>query len=284
MNIRMDLPEKEKLDYLNLQKGFLGEKKFDEYLSNLSKDWTVLNDLLLETNNTSYQIDSLCIHSETNYLFEVKNYEGDFYIENDTWYSLSGKEITNPLQQLHRIESLFRRFIKSSGFNYSIESYLIFINPEFHLYNAPRNLQIVFPPQINRFMKNLENKSSNLAKNHTKLVDRLLASHMQVSPYKRIPKYTLNDLKKGITCMKCQSFYTSFIRKTLECSYCAHKEDVTNAVLRSIAELTILFPETKITTKIIHEWCKNIPFQTIQRIISKNFNLFGHGKSAYYVK
>ena len=37
-------------------------------------------------NNTTFQIDTLIIISETIYFFEVKNYEGDYYYESDRLY------------------------------------------------------------------------------------------------------------------------------------------------------------------------------------------------------
>ncbi|WP_408605273.1 nuclease-related domain-containing protein [Bacillus timonensis] len=39
----------------------MGEKMFDQRLEKLSLDYLILNDLLLETSNTHYQIDSLLI-------------------------------------------------------------------------------------------------------------------------------------------------------------------------------------------------------------------------------
>jgi hypothetical protein len=89
LNVRMKLETKEENYYLNLEKGYEGEQKFDKWTENFSDNCLVLNDLLLEYNNTIFQIDSLIIPSNTIYLFEVKNYEGDFFIEADRWYSLS---------------------------------------------------------------------------------------------------------------------------------------------------------------------------------------------------
>ncbi|PTY77694.1 hypothetical protein B5V89_13775 [Heyndrickxia sporothermodurans] len=283
LNERMNLSVKEKNDLSNLAKGFEGEQKFDEWLITLSNDWNILNDLRFEWNNTYYQIDSLSLLSETIHLFEVKNYEGDYYIENDTWYSVKGLEINNPFLQLTRAESLLRRFIKNLGFNYSIESYLIFINPEFHLYHAPRNQQIIFPTQLPRFMNNLSKKTSKIAKNHTQLIEQLLSAHLTKSPYKRIPKYTFDSLKKGVVCMKCRSFINSFRKISLVCSQCGYKESVTSAVLRSIDEYMILFPEKKITRSTIQEWCKIIPKKTLQKILSNNYEQIIDGKNTHYI-
>jgi hypothetical protein len=100
----------------------------------------ILNDFLFEANNTFYQIDYLFLTTHTINLFEVKNYEGDFY-ERDKWYSSSKLEIKNPLLQLKRNESLFRRLLQENNFSFFIKAYLVFVNPEFHLYPARLNAQ-----------------------------------------------------------------------------------------------------------------------------------------------
>ena len=81
LNSRMNLPAKDKQHYFNLQKGFEGEIQFDSVTAKLQLECYILNDLLLKQNNTTFQIDTLIILSETIYLFEVKNYEGDYYYE-----------------------------------------------------------------------------------------------------------------------------------------------------------------------------------------------------------
>jgi hypothetical protein len=61
LNKRMDLAEKEKQYYLNLQKGFEGEVMFDGYLQRIVIQSYILNDLLFEQNHSHFQMDSLMI-------------------------------------------------------------------------------------------------------------------------------------------------------------------------------------------------------------------------------
>jgi hypothetical protein len=72
-----------------LVKGREGGKWFDDWLLANAGEGIILNDLLFETNNTFYQIDSLFLTTHTIYLFEVKNYEGDFYLERDKMVFIS---------------------------------------------------------------------------------------------------------------------------------------------------------------------------------------------------
>ena len=69
---RKNLSSKEKLHYLNLEKGYEGESKVAAWLENLTSEWIILYGLLLENNGSLFQIDTLLISQNTIYLFEVK--------------------------------------------------------------------------------------------------------------------------------------------------------------------------------------------------------------------
>ncbi|MCM3652459.1 nuclease-related domain-containing protein [Metabacillus litoralis] len=281
---RKNLSSKEKLHYLNLGKGYEGESKVAAWLENLTSEWIILYDLLLENNGSLFQIDTLLISQNTIYLFEVKNYEGDFFINADNWYTKSGNEIKNPLLQLKRSVSLFRRLLQDYKLSFSIEAYVIFINPEFTLFQASLNLPIILPTQLNRFMKNLNMSTSILNDKHVKLAERLVSDHIHQSPYTQIPKYDFHQVKKGITCPLCTSFLTSCNDSQLVCEGCGCKEDIEAAVIRNIKQFQLLFPDRKITTSSIHEWCKVIESKkTIRRILKRNYTLVGFGRSSYYI-
>lgn len=249
--VRMDLPDEEKKTYLNSKKGYQGEQQFDEWLEKkLANDWLILNDLLLESNNTVFQVDTMLISPETIYLFEVKNYEGDFYIEADRWYTLSKTEISNPLLQLKRSESLFRRLLQDLKFNGILEAYVIFVNPNFFLYKASLNLPMVFPTQLTRFMGKLNMKSSKIKDRQVKLAEKLVSLHLSESPYTRLPDYNYDQLKKGIICANCDVFMVHYSEQKVVCENCGCIEKATTAILRSIDEFKLLFPEYEVTTKL----------------------------------
>ena len=279
----MNLPAKDKQHYFNLQKGYEGEVLFDSVTAKLQCECFILNDLLLKLNSTTFQIDSLVIHSETIYLFEVKNYEGDYYYESDRLYKKPKSEITNPLNQLNRSESLLRQLLQNLGYNLPISSSIVFINPEFTLYQAPLNKPFIFPTQINRYLKNLNTIPSKLNKKHKMLADQLISLHIKDSPYKLLPTYDYGQLQKGITCVKCTSFSISFEGKKLVCKECGHEGMVETAVLRNVKEYKLLFPDRKITTNDIHEWCKGVKSKkTIQRILEKNYTKVGVHQWTFY--
>lgn len=59
----------------------------------LLKNNTLLFDLLFEQNQTMFQIDATLLISDSIYLFEVKNYYGDFFLDGDVLRTLNGNEV-----------------------------------------------------------------------------------------------------------------------------------------------------------------------------------------------
>lgn len=107
----MQLSKKEENYYSYLEKGFVGQQRFDGWLETLTNDCFILCGIELEVNNSTIQLDALIIYADTIYLIEVKNYQGDYYIENDRWYTYSKIETKNLLLQLKRSETLFQRLL-----------------------------------------------------------------------------------------------------------------------------------------------------------------------------
>lgn len=274
---------KEKQYCSNLIKGYEGEVLFDSYTNKLECECLVINDLLLQYNNTTFQIDTLLITPDKLYIFEVKNYEGDYYFESDILYKKPKKEVSNPLNQLHRSESLLRQMLQSYGFTMQIQAYVVFVNPAFTLYQASLTKPIIFPTQLHAFFQNLNKSTAKLNKNHQVLADKLLSLHMEESPYRTLPKYKYSDLRKGICCVNCGSLSVNVVGRKCICSGCGHEELVNDAVIRSVEELKLLFAEYKITTNLVQEWCRIVDSKKrIQRILDKSYKAVSNNRWTYY--
>ncbi|MFC4322285.1 nuclease-related domain-containing protein [Litchfieldia salsa] len=283
LNRRMRLSDQEKTNYYSISKGFEGELRFDSMTDTLQCECLILNDLLLKLNNTLFQIDSLIITPEAIYCFEVKNYEGDYVYESDRFYKKSKSEITNPLTQLNRSESLFRQLLQGLDINFPIHAFVVFINSEFTLYQTPLNKPLIFSTQINRFLKNLSTKTTNLTTKQRNLADKLISLHITDSPFKQLPSYNYEELRKGITCFKCSSFSISVSGMNCYCEDCGQIELVSSSVMRSVKEFKLLFPNQKVTTSLIHEWCQVVQSKKrIMRILEKNFEKVGTHQWSYY--
>jgi hypothetical protein len=283
---RMELPDKDQSQLFSLEKGYEGELKFDGYLGDPSQGWYILKDLLLESGNSIFQIDSLLIKPEKVIFFEIKNFDGDYMIENDRWTKVStGKDIKNPIFQKERAEILFRGLLQELGFQLQVESYVIFINPKFFLYQAPLNPSLIFPSQIHGFLNKVSNRPFQKNK-FLKLAEQLASLHITKSPYTRLPVYQYEQLRKGVTCANCHSFLESTDPRdtAIICKKCGLVESTHSAILRSIEEFQLLFPDRKITVNGIYEWCDGIKSKKVIRsVLLKNFELVRYGKGSYYL-
>lgn len=279
---RMKLPEEDKRNFLYLKKGFEGEMKFDSLTEKLESDCLILNDLLLELNKSKFQIDSLLIQDKL-YLFDVKNLEGDYYYENGEFYYQAGKLTNNPIAQLQRCESLLLQLLQKYGFKLPVESRLVFINPEFTLYQAPKNKPIVHPTQVNALMKKLNSWTGKVNGKHKKLADLLVSMHQVESPYPRVPRYEYKGLRKGVICFSCPSFFLTVNGRKIVCDDCGCAESIDAAILRCVKELKLLFPDLKITTSVVFDWCGGgITENSIRRILHQNFKVLGSGRWLYF--
>jgi hypothetical protein len=284
LSLRGDLSEDERKYYLNLEKGFEGEVKFDDLTDKLQSNGIILTDLLLTVNNTTFQVDSSIIFQDSLHIFEVKNYEGENSYAPEIFQTIYGKEINNPLLQLNRTKSLFRQLLQSLGFNLQVEAHVIFINPEFTLFHASPDLPFVLPSQLNRFMKKLDGKSSTLNTHHKRLAKKLISLHQIDTTYiSKLSNYGYETLRKGIICHCCGSFLVRVVGTRVVCDACGTAEEVTSAVLRCVGEYRLLFPNGKITTNVIHEWCGIIECKRrISRILDRNLKMFGYGQWSYF--
>jgi hypothetical protein len=124
---------------------------------------------------------------------------------------------------------------------------------------------------------------SKLNRKHKILADKLISLHIKDSPIKLLPAYDYDQLQKGITCVKCTSFSISVGGRKCVCKECGNEEVVATAVMRNVKEFKLLFPNRKITTNVIHEWCKVVKSKKrIRRILEKNFKIVGVHQWSFY--
>lgn len=146
------------------------------------------------------------------------------------------------------------------------------------------SLPIIFPAQLNRLINELNMQHFKLNVNHFRLAEVFLSLHKSESKYTQYPKYHYDKLVKGIICIKCNTYFTEVKNGKLICQTCGYEEDLPIGILRSIEELKLLFPDRKITTNAVYEWCAIYKSKKgIWKVLRENFNMKGHGKYSYFV-
>lgn len=269
---RMSLASYDLRTLYRLQKGYKGEKRFHSMLKeNVDSDCIVLYDLLLRSNESPFQLDCIIIQQRHIWHLEVKNFEGAYQLQDKSIINLrTNQEVMNPLYQLERATFLLKQLLGKLNYKVSIKSSVVFVHPEFTLYQQQPNFPIVHPTGINRFIKTINKNPSTLSSAHYQLAHKLFASHISDKPDERLPKYEIEQLRNGIRCLRCQGFL-AVKEGAASCSECGYIESIEAAVVRSAIEFSYLFPEVEITTKSIWEWCHiNRSKKTIRNILNKH--------------
>ncbi|WP_233549358.1 nuclease-related domain-containing protein [Lysinibacillus yapensis] len=279
----MELSKEDQLNFFNLKKGYEGEKLFDTFLEKLECDVLVLNDLLLSSSNQTFQLDTLLVTNNLVYIFEIKNYFGDFYFKNDRLFQKNDNEVSNPLNQLQRSELLLRQLLHKLGFSIPVQSMVIFINEAFTLYLAPLDKPFILPTQLKTFFQKINSHKSTLDMQHKKMAEKLSSLHMQQHPHQKRPSYNNDQLQTGMSCGACQSLTITIQNKKSICTTCKNEESIDSALIRNANEYSLLFPNEKITLPKIMDWCRIITSKKqLRRVLDNNYQKVSKRRWTYY--
>ncbi|SDJ95603.1 nuclease-related domain-containing protein [Alkalibacterium thalassium] len=290
LNQRQAYSFEQKQNLLNMEKGLIGERQFDEMGEKyLEQECVMLQDLSLTIKGNTVQIDSVLLTSEVVYIFEVKNYEGDFIMKDGDIYTVAGQEISNPLTQLNRTSSLLRQLLQSWQVKMSIEGYVVFVNPACMLYHATPADPFIFYGQIQSRLTEINRRQRDEPwgiKKMKGLAEKLIEEHNKEGRIQiKRPAYTYEELRKGIRCLYCGKFDIRITQRRVYCKSCMQIISKDKVVISQIEEYFLLFPERKATVNNIYEWCgEKVNKERIQRILSTYYQKSALSVGTYYVQ
>ena len=96
-------------------------------------------------------------------------------------------------------------------------------------------------------------------------------------------QYTYSDLKKGITCPECGTLAEKFSGYSQVCTKCGNKINVNKAIRSSIEDFHTLFPEIKLTSRRMMDWCGCGNDMRVYRVLKKNYRMIGKNRGRYYI-
>ncbi|WP_051912425.1 nuclease-related domain-containing protein [Carnobacterium funditum] len=282
---RMDLSREDRSKYASWVKGYNGEVEFDSIMEQLKCENLVLNDLYLNVRGKRFQIDTLLITAKNLYIYEVKNFAGEYYYENEKMYfGRTKKEVFDPLYQINHAESALRQLLDQMGYNLGIKKFIVFVNRNFTLFQAPLNSGMVLPGMLTSHFSMINDISDRLNQTHFRFAKEIKPMHMEDFTLHNVPFYEDKLLKKGIICFYCGSFIDCFINnRTCFCKSCNKKELISKTVIRHAQEYKRLFPEQRITTSAIAKWCDHqVAPSRIRYIFNQQLIAKGTGRWRYY--
>ncbi|MCC5896093.1 MAG: NERD domain-containing protein [Alkalibacterium sp.] len=259
LSIRGALSSKERLYYSHLVKGYEGEYFFDVLVEKTLKEYILLCDLVFKVNGTIFQIDSLVVTNNKLYVYEVKNYEGEYQMNQSSLIRCAvGTEVLNPLIQLQRSTILFKQLLAQMNIKTPLESYIVYINQNFTLYQAGPHPQIILYSQLSTHFKSITESSKPLNEGCLSMSKLITSKNIGDSPYQDLPDYGYKTLKKGIYCPECFTFFNQLKGRMCICSKCGYRETAYANVHRHVMEFNKMLPDIRPSTKTIFDWCNGM--------------------------
>src|SRR5699024_11881851 len=129
------------------------------------------------------------------------------------------QKISSPIRLLDDAAEKFSELLCRLGIKRSVRKFVVFINEEFHLYQAPDHRSITTRPQLRRALNSLTRHQRPANSATLELRDTLLKLNIKdTRPAKVLYQY--DDLKKGLFCYKDGTVLENYNRVNLICPIC----------------------------------------------------------------
>lgn len=271
----------------NLERGYKGESRFAvDILDGLTCAHVLLRDLRLPMDNNHFQLDAVLLSGKQMIIFEVKNWSGSFVYQDGQFMSRrSAKPYKNPTEQLGRCVSNMQYLLRKWGYDFEVIGRVVFINPSFYLYGAPLDQPFLFAPELADWVKGLNRFDGWVNERHRSLAALLVSKDCPAKvDFEILPEFTFNGLKKGLDCCSCGSFTTQVVGQRVRCLDCGAVERTEEAIVRMAEELAQLFPKTKITSRLVGEYCGGV-FTTkrIRQNLTMKYGKQGKTKGTFFL-
>lgn len=282
---RMTLSAKDERYFSSLKTGYEGEKLFDRIVGKLiNKDAVLISDLLLNINSKNIQIDALLLTGACIYIFEIKNFSGEFIFDGKEFEHVNGYVTVSPIEQLNRSVTLFSQLLKQWNVSVPVVGKVVFVNKIFTLFAPEPPCHIILPTQLETFLTQLNNQINPMTNSVRVLANRILTMNQEEVPYqKQLPEYDYDLLKKGLGCTECKVFDLIITQRSCRCKVCEYQSSVQAAILQSIDEYKLLFPNRKLITVDLYDWMGGaVSSYVIKNTLKAHYKRYGKAQATYY--
>ncbi|XJS10794.1 nuclease-related domain-containing protein [Aerococcaceae bacterium WGS1372] len=269
-----------------LTKGFEGESMVYQWFQTYSEGkLNIIHDYWFN-HGKDMQVDLLVIMNNRWVVIEVKNYFGHFEYRSHDCY-LNGKIMgDNHFKQLgHRTQRL-QHIASKLNSEIKVESVMVFINEHCEVdISSEITTKIVLRHQLRFFIQSLVNNQQNFFVNK---VIKHLEKYRVGSPFQPLRldgQKVAREIRRGISCAKCNKFNTYPTYQYIRCRNCGHNEFKNKAIIRVALELRYLYyyQPTKITSQLLFEFCgESMSKRTIINSLANKFEYIKNGPKSYY--
>lgn len=268
----------EKLRRINA--GFNGEQKVDTLWNEipLPPPHYFIHDLFIQTENSSYQIDSILITQQFVLILEIKSISGLLNFDSQTrQFSRTNKDGTidgmrNPDDQVRRHEKWMRSFLNRNGFTVPVIGVIVFTYPTSVIQSKAEHRITIQSSGLPYLIEKLtiDYHRMTLSESNTKLLAAKLLSCHSEKPLKT--PYSSAALLTGVFCLNCPGQKMHYYRKKWTCTSCytvncsAHiaalkqyrllvGPTITNREFRAFIDLPSAVTVSKMLNRLNMDWC-----------------------------
>ncbi|MCG1008555.1 NERD domain-containing protein [Salinicoccus sp. ID82-1] len=285
MDIRGGLSTEDQRRLEALEIGYEGECTFDFWMERYGDEqWRVYRDIWIDAGGPT-QVDTMVVTETGVFIFDVKNYSGDYAYLNGRW-SVNGRPIIKDIfVQLKRSMEKVHLMLRQIDLSLQAEGLIVFINEHFTFESeAGIDERFVMRHTLKKHLQTMD-EGSVVMRMPIDMLCRRIESYFIDNPY---PAPACDDdaysrLKKGVRCAGCGGFRHMVMRYHLKCLGCGNKEAKEHAVLRSICEYGVLRNDRNLRVRNIIHFVDNIVSERYVRfLLAKHFEAISRGKHAAY--
>lgn len=232
------------------ENGFRGEVLLDEALDTIVSERKLIHikDFLFEYDgDKECQIDNIIIANDIVYLFEVKYFNFDLVIDREgVWTFENGQLMSrSPLDQVWVQKLSLQQLFYEINVPLSIESRVIFMNPEQMIYGLPRMSDVLLSFQLKKALPEILKMNNYEFTDIGELIEKRRKS---LSKYYKPVEIDVDLMKKGVVCKECFQILKKISDHLLYCETCNRKIKMKEALEMLYWELKILNPNLKLNS------------------------------------
>lgn len=272
-----------------LKAGLAGEDKAVKCLENHGKDhWIMLRNLWINFNN-AFEYDIILITNHCVYIFEVKNYTGNFTYENGVCILNNRKMDHDVIQQTRRNFLRMERLCNQLPNPPKVKGAIIFIgeNNQVEIKSPVEDIETLQLTDFYEYIKDMieaeENTNHSTFINPTQIITHLEKFEV-AHPYppQSLSKSVIQEFRPGIHCARCGNYNLKTTKYYLECP-CGYHESREEAIVRTVCDYGVLTHDKNFSLGEIMAFINHEAAHTFLRdILVKHFKQTLNGRFTYY--
>lgn len=269
-----------------LEKGHEGEERLVNYLKKYgAPHWIAIRNMWLE-HYGEFECDLLLLTRLGPLAFEIKNYSGKLELRNNQCF-LNEKVIGhNPFSQAQKVMTNLSEILQMS----TLQGVLTFVgehNP-IQMYDPISGIDVRMLNELKHYIWQISQQERQLRNRPSFTTETIL---QRLAPYeigkpskeKDFPGEIKTGVRGGIHCCNCNHFNLETNKSYMICS-CGMHEPREEAIVRTICEYGVIYPERELTTQALIDFFDGeLSKSTVFRYLTKHFKQIGVYRSARFI-